>query len=69
MMDAKKEQTLQKEAGKTKKIISEIKTCMASQAKKIVDAHDYIRDVMAELERVYDLTCPETNAKRKQGEK
>jgi len=52
-----------------KKIISENKTCMASQVKKIVDAHDYIQDVTAELERVYDLTCPETNAKRKQGEK
>ena len=67
MMDTKKQQTLQKEAGKMKKIICENKTCMASQAKKMVDAHDYIRDVTSELERVYDLTCPETNAKRNQG--
>ena len=69
MMDAKKERTLQKEAEKMKKRIRENKTRITYQARKIMDAQDYIRDLTTELERVYNLTSPKTNAESQQEEK
>ena len=69
MMDAKKEHTLQKEAEKMKKRIRENKTRITYQARKIMDAQDYIRDLTTELERVYNLTSPKTNAESQQEEK